>query len=71
MIKADGNWNDWELKICWNEIDWVNPKGRNLNINPFFTPPFKFYIKDKDTTYHWVGHFKMKLIDVDEFLKIR
>ena len=37
--------------------------------NPFFGSPFKFYIKNKDITFHWVGHSKIKPIGVDEFFK--
>ena len=50
-------------------LEWVDSKRLNLKINPFVTSSFKFYIKDKDISCHWVGHSKMRPIDVDEFFK--
>ena len=37
-----------------------------MNKNHFFTYYHKFYIKDKTSKNHWVGHSLMKPIDVDK-----
>ena len=37
----------------------------------YFTPPHKFYIKDKAMTNHWVGDSLIKNIGFDELFNIK
>ena len=57
--KANENCNDYKFQIHCNELEWVNPKGRNMKINNFCTSLCKFYTKDEIIRCHWVGHSKM------------
>ena len=70
-MKTNEICNGCKFQIDWNTIEWVYPKSRNVNINTFCTSGHRFYTKDKDMTCHWVGHSKMKPIDVDEFFNIK
>ena len=66
---ANHNWNDWRFQIHWNKIEWINPRNRNEQKNPFCLSSKKFYMKDNNKTAHWFGHAKFKPLDTDGFSK--
>ena len=53
----------------WNKLDWVNPMSRD-EIKIHLCVFKKTYFKDNDKTTHWVGHSRLRSLDMDEFFKI-
>ena len=39
---ANQNWNDWKFQINWNKLDWVNPRSRIEQNNPFCASSKKY-----------------------------
>ena len=66
---ANQNWNYWKFQIHWNKLEWVNPRNHNEQKIPFSVSSKKFYLKDNNKTAHWVGHAKLKPLDIDYFSK--
>ena len=64
---ANKSCNYWKIQIHWNKFEWVNPISlieRNTN---FCVSTKNFYLKDNDKTSHWVGHSRLKPLDLEDF----
>ena len=66
---ANQSWNEWKFQTYWNKFEWVNPRSRIEGNNPFFLPSKKFCYKDNDKNSYWVGHSKLRPLDLEDFLK--
>ena len=66
---ANQNCNDWKFHIHWNKLEWVNPRNRNELKYPYCVSSKEFHLKDNNKTAHWVGHTKLKTLDIDGFSK--
>ena len=53
----------------WNKLEWVDPKYTPKRVKPFSVSSKKFYISKNDRTAHFVGHSKLKELDIDDFYK--
>ena len=42
LRKANVYWNNWNLQLYWDNIEWINPKNKYLKKNTFFTSTHKF-----------------------------
>ena len=56
LYTANSNWNNWELRLHWNKLEWVNPKGKIKIKEPYSVSSKKYYIDKDDRTDYWVGH---------------
>ena len=50
-------------------LEWVDPKSNPKRIKPFSVSSKKFYIDNNDRTAHFVGHYKLKPLDMVDFYK--
>ena len=62
-------WNDWKLKFHRNKLEWVDPKSTPKIVKPFSVSLEKLYISNNDRTAHFVGHSRLKELDIDDFMK--
>ena len=66
---ANKSWNDWKFQIHGNKLEWVNTiiciGGNNL----FCVSSKRFNLKDNNKTAHWVGHSKLKTLDLEDLFK--
>ena len=69
LYESNRWWNDWKFKLHWNMLEWVDPKSTPKRVKPFSVSSKKFYIKNNDRTAHFVGHSKLKELDIDDFMK--
>ena len=53
----------------WNKLEWVDPKSTPKIVRPFLVSSKKFYISKNDRTTHFVGRYKLKELDIDDFYK--
>ena len=53
-------WNDWELQLYWNKLEWVDPKYTPKRVKPFSVSSKINYINKNDITAHFVGHSRLK-----------
>ena len=47
----------------------MNPKSTPKRFKPYSVPSKKFYIDKNDRTAHFVGYYKLKELDINDFLK--
>ena len=52
--------NDWKFHIHWNKLEWVNPRIFIERENLFCVFSIILFLKDNNSTAHWVGHSKLK-----------
>ena len=62
--KLNYDWIDWKLQIHKNKaiIGWS--KESQPEENPLYASLFKFYLKNKNESCNWFGHYKMNPIDI-------
>ena len=53
----------------WKKLEWVDPKPTPKIFKPYSVSSKKFYISNNDRTAHFVGNFKLKELDIDDFYK--
>ena len=63
------SWNDWKFQIYWNILEWDNPGSRIEGKIPFCVSSEKFCLKDNKKNSHWVGHQKLKPLDLGGLFK--
>ena len=59
--------NDWKSQLHWNKLEWVDPKSTPKIVKPFSVSSKKFYISKNDRKAHFVGHSRLKELDIDDF----
>ena len=47
----------------------MNPKSITKRDKPYSVSSKKFYLNKNDITAHWVGHSKLKELDINDFLE--
>ena len=67
LYEANRQWNDWKFHLHWNKIEWVYPKFTPKRVKPFSVSSEFFYIIKNDRTAHFVGHYRLKELDIDDF----
>ena len=60
-------WNDWKFQLHWNKLEWVDPESTPKRVKPYYGSSKKLYINNNDRTAHFVGHSKLKELDIDDF----
>ena len=48
-------------------LEWVDPKSTPKRVKPISVSTKEFYINNNDRTAHFVGHPKLKELDIDAF----
>ena len=61
--------NDWKLQLHWNKLEWVDPKYTPKRLKLVSVSSKVLYISKNDRTAHFVGHSKLKELDIDDFYK--
>ena len=69
MYEYNRWWNDWKYQLHWNKLEWVDPKSTPKRVKPYLVSSKNLYISNNDRTAHFVGHFKLKELDIDDFIK--
>ena len=69
LYQSNRWWNDWRFQLHWNKLEWVDPKSAPKIFKHFSVSSKKFYISKNDRTAHFVGHSKLKELDIDYFYK--
>ena len=69
MYESNRWWNDWKSQLNWNKLEWVDPKSTLKRVKPHSVSSKQLYISNNDRTAHFVGHFKLKELDIDDFIK--
>ena len=69
LYKANRWWNDWKSQLQWNKLEWVDLKSNPKRVKPFSVSSKMFYISKNDGKAHFVGHCRLKALDVDDFYK--
>ena len=62
-------WNDWKFQLHWNKIERVNTKSNPKRVKPFSVSSEMFHISKNDRTAHFVGHYKLKELYINDFYK--
>ena len=62
-------WNDWKFQLHWNMLEWIDPKTIPKIVKPFSVSSNKFYIDNNDRTAHFVGNYKLTLLDIVDLQK--
>ena len=62
-------WNDLKFQLHWSILEWVDPKSTPKRVKPFSVSFKKLYINNNDRTAHFVLHYKLKELDIDDFYK--
>ena len=62
-------WSDWKFQIDWNKLECMNPRSRDEIKNPFCVSSKTICFKDNKKSAHWVGHSKLRSLDLDELFK--
>ena len=62
-------WNYWKFQLHWNMLECVDSKSTPKIFKPFSVSSKKLYINNNDRTAHFVGHYKLKELDIDYFYK--
>ena len=52
-------------------LEWVDLKTTHKRVKPFSVSSKKFYITNNDRTAHFVGRYKLKELDTDDFCEIK
>ena len=68
LTEANQAWHDWKFQIHWNKLEWVNPRSHDERKNPFCVS-LNFFSKDNNKPAHWVGHSKLRSLDIYELFK--
>ena len=55
--------------MYWHKLEWVDPKYNPKRVKPFSVSSKKFYISKNDRKAHFVGHSRLKELDIDDFYK--
>ena len=50
-------------------LEWVDPKSTPKRVKPFSVSSKNLYINNNDRTAHFVGHSKLKELDIVDFYK--
>ena len=53
----------------WNKLELVDPKSTPKIVKPYSVSSKKFFISNNDRKAHFVGHSKLKELDIDDFYK--
>ena len=61
--------NDWRFQLHQNKLERVDPKFNPKKVKSFSVSSKTFYIDKYDRTAHFVGHSKLKELDIDDFIK--
>ena len=69
LYEANRWWNDWIFQLHCNNIGWVDPKYNPKIVKPFSVSSKTFYISKSDRTDHFVGHYKLKELDINDLYK--
>ena len=64
-------WNDWKFQLHWNKLEWVDTKSTPKRVKAYSVFSKVFYISNNDRTAHFVGHSKLKELDIDDFNQIK
>ena len=62
-------WDDWIFQLHQNNLEWVNPKTLIKRDKPYSVSSKTFYSNKNDKTSHWVGHYKLKELDIIDFFE--
>ena len=69
LTEDNQEWNDWNFQIHQNKLEWGDSKICDEK-KTYLVCPQKKCFKDDDKPSHWVGHSKLKSLNIDElFLK--
>ena len=71
LYEANKWWNDWIFQLNWHKLEWVNPKYLTKRDKTYSVSSNKFYLNKNDRTAHWVGHSKLKELDINDFFEIK
>ena len=69
LFQSNMWWNDWRFQLHWNILEQVDPKTTPKRVKLFSVSSKKFYINNKYRTAHFVGHSKLTLLDIVDFMK--
>ena len=53
----------------WNNLEWVDPKSTPKRVKPYSVSSKKLNISNNYRAAHFVGHSKLKELDIDNFYK--
>ena len=67
LYEANRWWNDWKFQLHWNKLEWVDPISTPKRVKPYSVSSKKIYISKNDRTDHFVGHSKLKELDINNF----
>ena len=59
-------WNYWKFQLHWHKLEWVNPRNKIRRKKPI---QFFLNISKGDRTSHWVGHSKIKELDINDLFE--
>ena len=59
--------NDWKFQLHWNKLEWVDPKSTPKIVKLFSFSSKKLYIGKNGRTAHFLGYYKLKELDIDDF----
>ena len=60
---------DCKFQIHWNKLECMNPNICNERKINFVCLQKYILFKDNNKPAHWVGHSKLRSLEIDEFLK--
>ena len=69
LYESNRWWNDWKSQLRQNKLEWVDPKSTPKRVRPFSVSSKKLYISKNDRTAHFVGHYQLKELDINDFYK--
>ena len=69
VYKSNRWWNDWIFQLHWDKLEWVDPKYTPKRVKPFSVSSKKLYINKNYRTAHFVGHYKLKELDINDSYK--
>ena len=68
LYEANSWCNDCKLKLHWKKLEWVDPKYNPKRVKPF-SVSLIFHISKNDRKDHFVGHSRLKELDIYDFYK--
>ena len=57
--------------MYWHKLEWVDSKSTTKRDKPYSVSSKEFYFNKNYITSHWVGHYKLKGLDINDFFKIK
>ena len=69
LYEANKQWNDWIFQLRWKKLEWVDPKYNPKRVKPLSVSSKTFYIDKSDRTAHFVGHYVLKELDINDYYK--